>query len=275
MLHIAIISSSKDPAGVNIRDNLTELFDFKKTNENFEGNDVFEFNGIKNKTIKLYLINEDLIFAENIDKKIHADILIFASKHRSKENTPSFTVHPIGNFGDADFGGEEKKICPSSAVLLKNLFVELNKNAKQTNYELTIEATHHGPYVEKPAVFVEIGSAETEWNGKENGMIIANTIINAIEKEGINYISCSLVGGGHYNQAANKIMLRTNYAVGHICPKYALEYLNEEIIMQAINKTIPKPNIVLLDWKGLSMHKQKIVDLLEKLNFKYERIQNI
>src|SRR3989344_4449063 len=153
MLHIAIISSSKDPAGVNIRDNLTELFDFKKTNENFEGNDVFEFNGIKNKTIKLYLINEDLIFAENIDKKIHADILIFASKHRSKENTPSFAVHPIGNWDKAEFGGKGKTLCSSSAILLKNLFVELNNNYskeikdKETfNIQITMEATHHGPF---------------------------------------------------------------------------------------------------------------------------------
>ena len=33
MLHIAIIASSKDPAGINIRSNLIELFDFKKVNE--------------------------------------------------------------------------------------------------------------------------------------------------------------------------------------------------------------------------------------------------
>ena len=32
MQKIAIIASSKDPAGINIRNNLLELFDFKKLN---------------------------------------------------------------------------------------------------------------------------------------------------------------------------------------------------------------------------------------------------
>ena len=93
MQQIAIISSSKDSAGINIRNNLIGLFDFKENNEKFENNTVYQ----NNKNIKLYLTNQDLIFAENIDKKIPADVFIFASKHRSKENTPSFAVHPIGN----------------------------------------------------------------------------------------------------------------------------------------------------------------------------------
>ena len=70
-------------------------------------------------------------------------------------------------------------------------------------------------------------------------------------------------------------MLRTNYAVGHICPKYALEHLNEEMLIQAVNKTIPKPEIILMDWKGLGQFKQKTIELLEKLNLKYKRAQNI
>ncbi len=275
MQHIAIIASYKDPAGVNIRNNLIELFSFEKTNEKFDNNDVFVYNKIQNKQIKIYLINEDLIFAENIDEKISADVFIFASKHRSKENTPSFAVHAIGNWAKAEFGGEEKRLCYSSAILLKNLFIELNNVAENSNFELTMEATHHGPYVEKPAVFVEIGSTEKEWNYKENGKIIAKTIMGALSNENKDYESCIVVGGGHYNQAANKIMLRTNYAVGHICPKYALEYIDEDTLMQAINKTIPKLNIALLDWKGLSMYKQKVMTLLERLNIKYERVQNV
>ena len=30
-------------------------------------------------------------------------------------------------------------------------------------YKLTLECTHHGPLIEKPCVFIEIGSTETEW----------------------------------------------------------------------------------------------------------------
>ena len=148
MQQIAIIASSKDPAGINIRNNLIELFNFERLNEKFDNNDVFQYDKIQNKNIKLYLTNKDLIFSENIDKKIDADVFIFASKHRSKENTPSFAVHPIGNWDKADFGGEEKKLCFSSAILLKNLFLELNNLGKNLNFELTMEAAHRGPYLE-------------------------------------------------------------------------------------------------------------------------------
>ena len=278
MQQISIISSSKDPAGINIRNRLIGLFDFEKATEKFDGNEVFSFK-TGDKIIKLYLTNEDLISAENIDKKIIADSYIFASKHRSKENTPSFAVHPIGNWNKADFGGKEKTLCPSSAILLKDLFISLAQNShfsqKNANFEVTMEATHHGPYVEKPAVFVEIGSTEKEYNDASNGEIIAKTIMDALKTKNKNYNGCIVLGGGHYNQSANKLMLQTSYAVGHICPKYALEYLDEDMLLQAINKIIPKPQMIILDWKGLGQYKSKTIELLEKLKLKYGRSQNI
>lgn len=282
MEQIAILSSSKDPAGINIRNALIRLFHFAKTEKNFDGSEVFVFNKIPNKTIKIFFINDDLIFLENIDKKISADGFIFASKHRSKENTPSFAVHPIGNWNKNEFGGKEKTLCPSSAILLKNLFIELNKifflqekNFSESNYEITLEATHHGPYVEKPAVFVEIGSTEKEWNDKSNGEIIAKTIINALDNSNNNYKIAIGIGGPHYCNNFNKIMLRTNYAVGHICPKYALEYLDEEMFMQAINKTIEKVDFVVLDWKGLGKEKKRIIEMLNNMNMGYIRTDQI
>ena len=285
MQQIAIISSSKDPAGVNIRKNLIELFDFEKIDEKSDNNPIFQCSEIPNKTIKLCLLNDDLIFAENIDKKINADIFIFASKHRSKENTPSFAVHPIGNWGKAEFGGQEKSLCPSSAVLLKNLFVELNIVAKDTKLnaselrshlpELTMEATHHGPYVEKPAVFVEIGSTEREWNDKNNGEIIARTIINALNNQNKNYKIAVGVGGPHYCSNFNKILLRSDIAFSHICPKYLVDKLNEDLIKQSIQKTIEKVDSILLDWKGLGTEKQRIVEMLKNLNLEIKRTDHL
>src|SRR3989344_4635078 len=164
MEKIAIVCSSKDHAGINIRDNLVSIFHFIKTGENFDNNPTFENNHIENKKILIYTTDSELINSENIDKRIGADIFIFASKHRSKENTPSFAVHSIGNWGANELGGKENTLCNTSALLLKSVFLELTKNATQTGFQITMEATHHGPYVEKPAVFVEIGSTEKEWN---------------------------------------------------------------------------------------------------------------
>ena len=274
-MRIAIVSSSKDPVGINIRSNLTDLFDFKELNENFDGNPIFENQNIKNKTIKLYLINDELIFAENLDKRISADIFIFASKHRSKENTPSFAVHPIGNWANSCFGGKENTLCFSSAVLLKNIFIELNKIDNKNNYELTMEATHHGPYIEEPAVFVEIGSTEKEWNDKKNGEIIAKIIMNGIKNENKNYKIAIGIGGPHYCNNFNKIILRTDIAVSHICPKYYLDKLDESLIKHSIEKTKEKVDFVLLDWKGLGKEKQRIVEMLKNLGLECKRSDQV
>ena len=275
MQKIAIIASSKDPAGANIRINLIELFDFRKLNDKFDNNEVYEFDKINDKIIKLYLTNNDLIFSENIDGQIDADIFIFASKHRSKEDTPAFTVHSIGNWNSAEMGGCERKLCPSSAILIKNIFLELNENAKHTNYDITMESTHHGPYVEKPAVFVEIGSTEKEWKDKANGVIIAKTIISSLQNKNKDYKIAVGIGGTHYCANFNKIMLRSDIAFSYVCPKYALNYLNEEMINQAITKTKEKADFAVLDWKGLGTEKKRIVEILEKLSIKTERTNKI
>lgn len=274
-MEIAIISSSKDPAGMNIRNSLLEMFEFGKTGGKFEGNEIFQLDTLKNKTIKSYLTESDLIFYENIDKKIEADIFVFASKHRSKENTKSFAIHPIGNWSKADLGGKENKLCPSSGVLLKNLFLELNNAAKDHGYELTMEATHHGPYVEKPAVFCEIGSTEEEWNDKNNGGLMAKTIIQGLGNENKSYETAFGIGGPHYCNNFNKIALRTNIALSHICPKYHLDKLDESLLRQSIEKTKEKVDFALLDWKGLGTEKQRIVELLKGMNLEMRRSDHV
>ena len=75
MQQIAIISSSRDPAGISIRNNLLELFEFEKTDEKFYGNEVFRSDGIRNKTVKSYLPGGKIIplkiLLNLIQKKYH------------------------------------------------------------------------------------------------------------------------------------------------------------------------------------------------------------
>ena len=272
-MNIAIISSSNDPAGVNIRKQLIELFKFEDTNETFDDNPIYQYAKIKNNTIKSYLINDDLIYSDNIDKKINADVFIFASKHRSKENTKSFAVHSIGNWDTAELGGKEKTLCISSAVLLKSLFIELNENGRDSGYEITLEATHHGPFVEKPAVFIEIGSTLEEWSNKTNGEIIAKTIINSLKNQNHSYKIAVGIGGPHYCSNFNKVMLRTDIALSHICPKYHLQHLDENILNQSIKKTKEKVDFILLDWKGLGTEKQRVLDMAKNLNLECKRTE--
>lgn len=276
MEKIAIVCSSRDPAGVNIRDSLISGFGFQETGIHFENNPVFRNTSLKNREILLYTTGSELINSENIDKRIDSGSIIFISKHRSRENTPSFAVHSIGNFGTNELGGKEKTLCSSSPLLLKSIFLELNKFAAKTGFEITMEATHHGPYTEKPSVFAEIGSTEKEWTDKANGEIMAKAIMAALNMQDRG--SCNIavgLGGPHYCNNFNKIALNNDIAFSFICPKFNLDKIDELMLKQAIEKTKEKIDFFVLDWKGLGKEKQNIVEMLTRMNIEFKRTDKI
>jgi len=253
----AVITSKKDLAGIKIKECLAEL--------PLDGFDV-------------YTIEEDTIFSNDLDKKIEADLFIFATRHQSREKIPSLSCHVPGNWNKAEFGGTDGRLCIAPALFLKNIFLNLNKFGEKLGIEITLECTHHGPLINKPAVFIEIGSGEEQWKNKEYGEVIAKTIIESIKSINNDKNNSKVafgIGGPHYCSNFNKILLRTDIAVGHICPKYQLENLDKEMILQAIDKTKEKSDFVLLDWKGLGKDKQRIVNLLEELKLEYKRIDQL
>ena len=83
------------------------------------------------------------------------------------------------------------------------------------------------------------------------------------------------IGGPHYCNNFNKILERTDIATGHICPKHALEYLDESLIRQAIEMTKEKVDLILLDWKGLGKEKARIKVILESMNLEFQRTDKI
>ena len=68
---------------------------------------------------------------------------------------------------------------------------------------------------------------------------------------------------------SNKVMLKSEYAIGHICAKYNLDILDIDLVKQAMEKSNSK--FVLLDWKGLGKEKQRILEILEKNNVEFKR----
>jgi D-aminoacyl-tRNA deacylase len=228
------------------------------------------FGGDSFRNISVHSVDKESPFCDDIDKEIDADLFVFATKHQSESGRPSLTCHAPGNWNKAEFGGKEKMLCVAPAFYLKKFFLELKKYEEKVNAEITLEATHHGPLLETPCMFVEIGSSLKEWVNPEYGRIIAECIMNVFTEEQVNVKPCFFIGGGHYNQSADKSMV-SEYAVGHICPKYALEHLNKDMILQAVNKTLPKAQLVLLDWKGMGKEKERIIKLLDVMKIRYER----
>jgi len=276
MLKYLIITSESDPASMNILNQLKQ----------FRANPVL--NAMNNSNSEkpifdIYTIQDSMLKTENLDQeKINKyDFVIFASKHQSEKEEKSLSIHSPGNFRNADYGGMSNKVCPSSALLNKFMFEKLSKLAEEHNFKdfnITMEATHHGPLIDVPCVFIEIGSTMMEWRNSRAGFIIAKTIIETVEKfKSSKYPEVAIgIGGPHYCPGFNKLQKNSNVAFSHIIAQYNMP-ITEEMIKEAINKTDEDVDFVVLDWKGLgkSEQRQEVIDILEKNYIQWKRVSDI
>ncbi|MFH2021298.1 MAG: D-aminoacyl-tRNA deacylase [archaeon] len=273
-MRFAIIVSEKDMAGMNIRDHL--LTKFAPTSQFYEGKPCF-YSKIGDHDCNLYTLKNDTIYSDNLEKSIIADHYIFATRHQSKSGEKTLSVHLPGNFGKAEFGGASNTLCRVHPGILKEAFILLNRFGKDLDYAITLECTHHGPSLDKPVFFIEIGSKEEQWRDNAAAIVITKVIIETIRNfKNKDFISVIGFGGSHYCAAFNKIELESDIALSHICPKYAIENISEVMITQMISKTNDKISLALLDWNGLSgKDKQKLKYLLDKLNINYKRTKDV
>ncbi|MBU1252148.1 MAG: D-aminoacyl-tRNA deacylase [Nanoarchaeota archaeon] len=248
-----VVASKLDKAGINIT---TQLSQFPGSSEQF----------------KFYLVDKEIIYTESFDpEKINDfDFVIFASKHASESGEKTLSIHAPGNWRSADYGGERGKVCKSSSLFFKHIFTKLNENVEHydlKNYKVTMETTHHGPLINKPCVFVEIGSTETEWSDRRAAFILAKTISDSIEsfKENPYNEVAVAVGGPHYCPNFNKVQGKSNVAISHVISQNAFP-LTEEMVREAIEKTEEEVDMILLDWKGLGRkeHKDEVLKILDK-----------
>jgi D-aminoacyl-tRNA deacylase len=178
-------------------------------------------------------------------------------------------------------GGAEKNVCLSSALFNKHLFEVLNSTVKEfeldEKYQVTLEVTHHGPFIQKPCVFLEIGSTIFEWEDRRAGFVVAKALQKAIEtfKENpYNEIAIG-IGGPHYCPNFNKLQLNSNVALSHIIPK-TIDPITEQMILEAVNKTVEDIDFAVLDWKGLSsQQKKEIIKILEKHYIQYKKVGQV
>lgn len=312
-MRFALIASRQDPAGMAIHRELLRAFPFVSTDSVFQGSPVCRYEG-SGIAVSLYLLQDPLTESDNLERSVEADAFIFLSKHRSAANARSFAVHSIGNWAEEKGGGKARMLCPATALLQHAIFLQLLQRQRE-GYEVTMEATHHGPYMGKPSVFVEVGSTEEEWRDAENGRVIAESVMGGIDgyvhHTGANEKSPMLdsnaknpaksndgndeqgrhgknsdgrkkapkvaigIGGPHYCNNFNKVAQRRNIAFSHICPKHNLTDLNEELVRQAVGKTAEGVDMIVLDWKGLGREKQRILEIVKRLGVAVERTDQV
>lgn len=269
---ITIICSAPDLASQNIKTHLLSLKEWKilglPENSGFSA----ARESLDGK-FRLIEIEEMHVFQDGLDRKLEnarlpASLIIFASKHRSKEEISSLTVHCTGNPSDeARLGGCPKSLAVSSPAAMKSIIMEMKRLVEQKGlkYDVTLEVTHHGPTeLSVPSLYAEIGSTEVQWKDPDAGEAAAKAILAvSLEKMPV----AIGFGGGHYAMRQTGLLFETGISFGHNFPKYKLEFVDEALIRQAIEKS--KADFAYFDRKSMkSEERKRISEVLEKLGLR-------
>ena len=246
-----LVAYRDDPAGFNMAQFLSQKM--KPENEIFRG-----------KNYDLLIIPTPAISADWLEEKYDYDGFIFLSKHAAESGVLALTCHNTGNFSEAKFGGKDKQIAiPHPNIQKKYLQTLWENKSKFSDFEITIEATHHGPTnLNKPAIFIEIGTTSQQWGD----VALCNSIATLVDKVLAENIPSNPVaicfGGTHYPKKFTNELLHGKFALGTVMPKHALNYLDEEMFSQILERN-KNAKVALLEWTGLGPNKKKVVELLE------------
>jgi D-aminoacyl-tRNA deacylase len=246
-------------------------FQKNQENNNYSDGDYIVLNSLKHSNTNLITTDQSLIKFDNFVYKIPKDhLIIFLSKHESKSKKATLTSHSTGNFSDdVLMGGKPMEIGNTFPSFQKYYMKKLYESRNDLlNYDLTVEATHHGPTsLLNPVLFIEIGSSDDEWNSKSTASIVCKSVLDTIKNISKNISKNHTdigigIGGNHYPQKFNDLILYSNVAFGPIISKYNLPYINERIMRQIKGKSIEKIDIAYIDKKGIGQEKEKILNIL-------------
>jgi len=273
---ILIVSSRKDTAGLNIKKQVLKNYPFNETEETCQENPVF-YAKLQGAEVKLITLNEESTKAQYLsDHFRNLSLVVFISRHSSQSGTPTLSVHTPGNFGPAELGGLPRSVSISPATAMRDTLTALLRYRTVTSaeYEVSYECTHHGPSLNAPTMFVELGSSPSQWSDMDAAETVAHATMDAISKFGHPQNSAALgIGGTHYNQRFTRMALEGKAIFSHMIPKYAVGYADSEILSQCVEKTLEKVDCALLDWKGIrSENKENLISSLQEIGLPYVKI---
>ncbi|MGA0330975.1 MAG: D-aminoacyl-tRNA deacylase [Candidatus Poseidoniaceae archaeon] len=172
--------------------------------------------------------------------------VIFPSRHAAVSGQPCLTLHPIGvphhPIGEEPPFGGRSGFAPPPNPRIASWWRLLHQKWEERaipEFSLSLEVTHHGPILDVPALFIEVGSTEPYWPNKEAAKLLAEIIGEGLDFE--NNFSNSAwtsknigepvlitLGGGHYAPKANKLALEENVWLGHMLANHSLPFGSQE-----------------------------------------------
>jgi D-aminoacyl-tRNA deacylase len=269
-----IIASKDDAASTNIATHLLENYPFTEMSEQSSGHPVYCWK-TQDKEIRLLTVTGELAYRQDLANMPNVELIFFVSRHESRDNKPIFSVHVPGNFSTAEFGGVSRRVSIAPANAMRAALKEMTKQRDLLDlkdFTVYYEGTHHGPSLNTPAAFVEIGSTPTEWINPLAGEVVAHAAIAAIEST-VQVESAVGLGGSHCNRRLTSISLDSEIAFGHIIPSYAFKWLTTELLNHCVSRTLETNTILVVDWKGIDRKDRgKLQKVLDKVPYPVRRV---
>ncbi|WMW21522.1 D-aminoacyl-tRNA deacylase [Methanolobus mangrovi] len=271
-----ILCSASDRASQNIKEHLIQNEQWEKLDKLPAGWDGL-LSVYENPRYRIIEIKDHHIYQDRIDEKMisfgfDTDLIIVASKHKSKDGRSVLTAHFTGNPNDADFGGRPRELSIPATQIMSSILNNMDQMAENTCYSANMESTHHGPTDMRTAmVYAEIGSSEEQWIDPVAGDIVARAILKARPK---NIPVAIGFGGGHYASRQTELILETDVTFGHNFPDYQLPYVDKDMIVQAYEKS--KADFVYLDRKSMnSKERERLHGIIRELGYPHLRESEI
>jgi len=227
----------------------------------------------RGKYFDLLIIPTPAISADWLEEKFSYDGFVFLSKHAAESGVLALTCHSTGNFSEATFGGNNRQVAIPHPHIQKSYLQKLWQNRNDfSEFQITIEATHHGPTnLNKPSIFIEIGTTEKQWNDSILCNSIAKIVVEIMKSEQKTNPVAICFGGTHYPDKFTNELIHGKFALGTVIPKHALDFLDEELFSHILYRN-NMAKTALLDWGGLGQNKQKVLDMLNNTNLEVIRL---
>lgn len=273
---ILVVASNKDPASLNIKRQILTHYCFNETTGRFPENTIYS-SQVNDKDVQLITLNQESIYAQDLPTFFkEPELIVFISRHSSMSGTPTLSVHTPGNLSEAALGGNPREVSVSPARAMRDALKVMAKMREemQLNYQVSYESTHHGPSLNVPTMFAELGSSPEQWNDAAAAEVVAHATLEAVSKfRSVSAKTVLGIGGPHYNGKFTRIALEEEVAFGHMIPKHSISHIDSAIIQQCIKRTLEKVEHVVLDWKGIKGDdKPRVIKILNETGLPIQKV---
>ncbi|XP_078437869.1 D-aminoacyl-tRNA deacylase [Wolffia australiana] len=241
-----VVATTADPASIGPASALLSMPGWH-LGPSLEGGGLTKEGGMVSYTngrVRLLQHGNSIVAEDDLDRRWEeatgeiVEEVIFLSRHSALTHRPSLTVHPIGvphlreDEVPLQGGRPGWASLPNPRIgpwirLLKKI---ANDHGLIPEFEVTLEATHHGPVVNTPTMFVEIGSTEAQWGRQDAAQVIALLAWEGLGLDGGSGLGrwdrggkvLLGLGGGHYVPRHMDIAAKDGVWVGHMLSGYSL-----------------------------------------------------